>query len=41
VTKDNKAFVMLRLLPETAQSATGQLVFVENWFTELKTKVKK
>jgi hypothetical protein len=41
VTRDDKAFVMLRLLPETAQSATGQLVFVDNWFTELKTKVKK
>jgi eukaryotic-like serine/threonine-protein kinase len=41
VTQDDKAFVMLRLLPETAQSATGQLVFVDNWFTELKTKVKK
>ena len=40
VTRDDQAFVMLRLLPETSQGSTGQLIFVDNWFTELKTKVK-
>ena len=39
VTQDDKGFVMLRLLPETAQATTGQLVFVDNWFTELKAKM--
>jgi serine/threonine-protein kinase len=41
VTRDDKAFVMLRLLPETQQAATGQLVFVDNWFTELTAKLGK
>jgi Tol biopolymer transport system component len=41
VTRDDKSFVMLRVLPETVQAATGQLVFVNNWFTELKAKMGK
>ena len=41
VTRDDKAFVMLRVLPESAQANTGQLVFVDNWFTELKAKMGK
>ena len=41
VTRDDKAFVMLRLLPESSQRSTAQLIFVDNWFTELKTKVKE
>jgi hypothetical protein len=41
VTRDDKAFVMLRVLPDTSAAPTGQLVFVENWFTELRAKVGK
>jgi len=38
VTRDDKAFVMLRLLPEAASGPTGQLVIVDNWLTELSAK---
>jgi eukaryotic-like serine/threonine-protein kinase len=41
VTPDDKAFVMLRLLPETSQGSAAQLIFVDNWFTELKGKLGK
>ncbi len=41
VTRDDQSFVMLRVLPETSTGPTGQLVFVENWFTELKAKMGK
>ncbi len=41
VSRDDQSFVMLRVLPETAAAPTGQLVFVDNWFTELKAKVAK
>ncbi len=41
VTQDDQSFVMLRVLPETAAAPTGQLVVVENWFTELKAKMGK
>ena len=41
VTRDDKAFVMLRMLPESAQANSSQLVFVDNWFTELKAKMGK
>ena len=41
VSRDDKSFVMLRLLPETSQGSTAQLIFVDNWFTELKAKTGK
>jgi Tol biopolymer transport system component len=39
LTRDDRSFVMLRVLPETAQAQRSQLIFVDNWFTELKAKV--
>jgi len=39
VSRDDQSFVMLRVLPETATAPTGQLVFVDNWFTELRAKM--
>jgi len=39
VTRDDKAFVMLHVLPEASQGSTAQLIFVDNWFTELKAKL--
>ncbi len=41
VSRDDQSFIMLRVLPETAAAPTGQLVFVDNWFTELKARVTK
>jgi serine/threonine-protein kinase len=41
VTRDDQSFIMLRMLPETSTGPTGQLVFVENWFTELRAKMGK
>jgi serine/threonine-protein kinase len=41
VSRDDKSFVMLRVLPETSTAPAGELVFVENWFTELKVKMGK
>jgi Tol biopolymer transport system component/tRNA A-37 threonylcarbamoyl transferase component Bud32 len=41
VSRDDQSFVMLRVLPETAAAPTGQLVFVENWFSELRAKLGK
>jgi len=41
VSRDDQSFVMLRVLPETAAAPTGQLVFVDNWFTELRAKMGK
>jgi len=41
VTRDDKAFVMLRLLPDPSRAPTGRLVFVENWFVELRAKMGK
>jgi len=41
VARDDQTFVMLRMLPETSAGPTGELVIVDNWFTELKAKVKK
>jgi serine/threonine-protein kinase len=41
VSRDDQSFIMLRVLPETAAAPTGQLVFVDNWFTELKAKMGK
>ena len=35
VSRDDQSFIMLRVLPETAAAPTGQLVFVENWYTAL------
>jgi serine/threonine-protein kinase len=41
VARGDKSFVMLRVLPEAARSNAGQLVFVDNWFTELTAKLGK
>jgi len=39
LTSDDRWFVMLHILPETAATRSSQLVIVDNWFTELKAKV--
>jgi len=41
VARDDQTFVMLRMLPETSAGPTGELVIVDNWFTELSAKMKK
>jgi eukaryotic-like serine/threonine-protein kinase len=38
VTRDDRSFVMLRMLPEPPQTG-GRLVVVDHWFTELRAKV--
>ncbi len=40
VTSDDRAFVMLRMLPEDTRRSSGQLILVENWFTELRTRLR-
>jgi serine/threonine-protein kinase len=39
LTPDDRWFVMLRVLPETTRGRNSQLVFVDNWFTELKARL--
>jgi len=41
VSRDDQSFIMLHVLPETVTAPTGQLVFVDNWFTELREKMGK
>ena len=38
VSSDARRFIMIR---ELADDARGEVVFMENWFEELKTKVKQ
>ncbi len=40
VTSDDRAFVLLRMLPEDTQRSSGQLILVENWFTDLRSRVR-
>jgi serine/threonine-protein kinase len=40
VTPDDQRFVMLRTLDDSATRQSSQLVFVDNWLTELKSKLQ-
>ena len=39
LTPDDRWFVMLHMLPEATRGRNSQLVFVDNWFTELKARL--
>jgi serine/threonine-protein kinase len=41
VTPDDQRFVMLRLVADSITRPPAQLVFVDNWFEELKAKLKQ
>ncbi len=41
VARDDRSFIMLRVIPETDTGPTGDLIFVDNWFTELSRKGAK
>ncbi len=41
VSPDDKRFVMLRPVTDSVPTPPNQMVFVDNWFEELKTKVKQ
>ena len=41
VTKDDKAFIMLRLIPETTTAPTGDVIFIDHWPAELRAKMGK
>ena len=40
MTPDNRGFVMVRSLAVTEAPGGGQIVFVENWLSELEQKMK-
>ena len=41
VSPDDQRFVMLRLLEDSVSRPPAQLVFVDNWFGELRRKLKR
>ena len=41
ISPDDRRFVMLRPVADSAATPTGQVVFVDNWFQELKAKVQQ
>ncbi len=41
VTPDDQRFVLLRLVVDSTARASVQLVFVDNWFGELKARMKQ
>jgi len=41
VSRDDRTFVMLRALPDASRSSGGQLVIVDNWFTELRARAAR
>ena len=41
LTPDDKRFLMVRLAAVNQAPGAGQLVVVDNWFTELKAKMGK